>query len=76
MVILHVNHQITGGQTCADPEGGIGSGPLENNKFLGFLSNTGPDHLENYKATKPVFNVGPSSTRHWRFAGGSFMARF
>ena len=32
---------------CADPEG--------------FLSNTGPDPLKNHKATKPAFNVGPSS---------------
>ena len=48
---------------CADPEcvwGGQGSGtpPLENDKFKakGFLNNTGPDPLENHKATKPAFN--------------------
>ena len=27
----------------------------------GFLSNTGTDHLKNRKATKPAFNVRPSS---------------
>ena len=47
--------------------GGWGAGgglaPLKNNKNLGFLCNTGPDSLENYKATKPAFNVGPSSAR-------------
>ena len=42
--------------------GGRGSGPsLKNHKNIGFLSNTGPDPLENHKATKPAFNVGPSS---------------
>ena len=30
---------------------------------IGILSNTGPDPLINQKATKPVFNVGPSSAR-------------
>ena len=34
----------------------------ENHKPTGFLSNTGPDALENHKtATKPAFNVEPSS---------------
>ena len=37
--------------------------PLKNHKNIGFLSNTGLDPLKNYKATKPVFNVGPSSAR-------------
>ena len=37
--------------------------PLEKNKALGFLSNTGPDPLGNHKATRPAFNVGPSSAR-------------
>ena len=48
--------------TCADPEGGQGV-PLKNHKNIGFLSNTGPDPLTNYKATKPAFNVGISSAR-------------
>ena len=44
--------------------GGRGSGsPLENHKNIGFLSNTCPDPLKNHKATKPAFNVGPSSAR-------------
>ena len=44
--------------------GGQGSGPhLKNYKIIGFLSNTGPDPLKNNKATKPAFNVGPSSAR-------------
>ena len=28
-----------------------------------FLSNTGADPLKNQKATKPAFNIGPSSAR-------------
>ena len=49
--------------------------PAENNKNIGFLCNTGPDPLQNYKATKPVFNVGPASA-HQRnvFAGGPMVA--
>ena len=37
--------------------------PMNYHKNLGFLSITGPEPLENHKATKPPFNVGPSSTR-------------
>ena len=39
--------------------------PPENQKNIGFFSNTGPDSLTNHKAmcTKPAFNVGPSSAR-------------
>ena len=50
---------------CADPEGtrGPDSPPLKNYKNIGFLSNSGPDPLKNYEATKPAFNVGPSSAR-------------
>ena len=51
--------------TCADPERGGEPGglppPLKNHKNIGFLSNACPDLLKNYKATKPAFNVGPSS---------------
>ena len=49
----------------AGPEGGggKGSGPPEKSQNKGFLRNTGPDSLENHKATKPAFNVGPSSAR-------------
>ena len=35
--------------------------PLKNHKNIGFFSNAGPDPLKNHKATKPTFNVGPSS---------------
>ena len=42
-------------------KGGPDPTPLKNHKAIGFLSNTGTDTLKNYKATKPVLNVGPSS---------------
>ena len=49
---------------CAYPEGGRGvRTPLKNHKSIGFLSNSGPDPLENHKITMPAFNVGPSSIR-------------
>ena len=35
------------------------SAPLENHRNKGLLGNTGPDPLENHKATKPAFNVEP-----------------
>ena len=35
---------------------------------IGFLSNTGPDPLENHKATKPAFNVGPSCSCSRRYS--------
>ena len=46
--------------------GGATGGPdplltLKSHKSIGLLSNTGPDPLKNYQATKPAFNVGPSS---------------
>ena len=39
--------------------------PLENDKSMGFLSNTGLDPLKNHKATNPAFSVGPLSFRLW-----------
>ena len=36
---------------------------LKNHKNIGFSSNTGPGPLKHRKATKPAFNVGPSSAR-------------
>ena len=45
---------------CADPEE-VGTGKSQS--YIGILSNTGPDPLENQKNTKPTFNVGPSSAR-------------
>ena len=41
---------------------------VKNHKNIGFLSNTGPDLLENHKATKPPFNV-------WPLNGVSLMGR-
>ena len=53
---LHTNN------TCADPEEWQGvRNPLKYHKNIGFLSKTGPYPLKNHKATKPAFNVGPSS---------------
>ena len=52
------------GYTCTDPEGGQGVRTTpEKSQNIGFLSNAGPDPLKNHKATKPAFNVGPSSAR-------------
>ena len=34
--------------------------PPKNHKNIGFLSNTGPNPLENHNAAKPAFNVGLS----------------
>ena len=45
--------------------GGRGSGPQppENHNNIGFLSHTGTNSMENHKATKPTFKVGPPSAR-------------
>ena len=45
-----------GGAGCPDPP----PSPEKSKKDIGFLINTGPDPLKNYKATKPAFKVGPS----------------
>ena len=57
--------------------GDRGSRPLppENHKNLGCPCDTGLDPLKNHKATKPAFNVEPSSARQQNvismcFAGG------
>ena len=44
--------------------GGPPTPSLENYKNIGFLSNTGWGPLNNHKATKPAFHVGPSLVRH------------
>ena len=41
-----------------------GQDPPEKSQHIGFLSNTGPDPLENHKATKLAFNVLPPAIRH------------
>ena len=46
---------------CTDPEGVVVRTPQEYHTSIGFLSNIGPDSMENRKATQTVFNVGPSS---------------
>ena len=58
--VLNSNKRVLLWLASADPDGGDrGFGPpLENPKTIGFLSNTGADHQENHKATKPAFNVG------------------
>ena len=46
--------------------GGGAGGPFPPEKLqknIGFHSNFGPDPMKNHKATKPGFNVGPSSAR-------------
>ena len=43
--------------------GGRDLPPLKNYKNIGFLSNTGPDYLENHKATKSALHDGPSFAR-------------
>ena len=44
--------------------GAGGSDPTpERSQKIGFPSNTGPDPLKNRKATRPEFNVRPSSGR-------------
>ena len=56
--------------------GSGGPNPLQNNKNIGFLCNTGPDPMKKHKATKPAFNVGPfcpPSKRH--FNGVSLVGR-
>ena len=72
-----------------ESRGGQGSGPPppppEKSQNIEFLCNTGPDPQKNYIATKPAFNVGPSSARQrhaismfafqWRVAGGPMMAQ-
>ena len=51
----------------ADPDGGWGAGgldpPLKNHKNLGFLSNTGPDHLKITKLPNSVLLAGPMMAR-------------
>ena len=46
---------------------------LKNHKNIGFLSNSDSDSMNNYEATEPAFNIGPSSAR--QRTGGPMMAR-
>ena len=55
---------LTGMDGSRKRGGGGGSGPTpERSQKIGFLSNVGPDPLKNCKATRPEFNVMPSSGR-------------
>ena len=45
---------------------GFQTSPLKKSQNIRLFSNTGPDHLENHKATMTAFNVGPSSARFVR----------
>ena len=58
MLVCHVRIQRGGGA------GGLDL-PLKNHKNIGFLSNTGLDHLKNHKTTKPSLNNMSSLARHW-----------
>ena len=58
---------------------GVRTLPENPSQKIGFLSNTGPDPININTATKPAFNVGPSSARQrnailmafrWRADGG------
>ena len=49
--------------------------PPENHKNIGFLCKTGPDPLKNHKATKPAFNVEPSSDRQRNAISMAFRLR-
>ena len=62
VTILGLNFVCLNGPTCPDQRGGQGvRTPLKNFKNIWFQSKAGPDPLKNHKATKPAFNVGPSS---------------
>ena len=50
-------------ESMSGSRGGGTPHPPEKSQNIGFLSNSGPDPLKNYKATEPAFNVGPSSAR-------------
>ena len=53
------------GFMCGSRGGGTG-GPdplLKIHKNIGFHITTGPDPLKKHNATKPAFNVGPTSAR-------------
>ena len=59
--------------------GGGGQGvqtPLKNYKNIGFPSNTPCSaYPKNYKATKPAFNVGPSSAQQQNIISMAFRWR-
>ena len=71
-VMMHVQIQRGGGEQWVRT-------PLKNHKNKGLLSNTGSDPLKNHKATKPAFNIGPSSARQqnaWLADDGQILVVF
>ena len=52
-----------------------GPHPLKNHKNIEFLSNSGPDLLNNHKAAKPKINIRPSSNT-WRADDGPLLVLF
>ena len=61
--------------TCADPEGGQGSGPppLENHKNIVFLSHTVLDPMKNHKIQNSMsghYHQAIETSLKWCFAGG------
>ena len=59
--IVHLFAENAAIMAWPDPKGGGGAwvrAPPENHQNIGFLSNTGPDSLQNYKATKPASILG------------------
>ena len=62
MFIIFIVFNFMSGSRGGGGEEGVRT-PHEKSQNMGFLSNTGPDHLKNHKATKPAFNVGSSSAR-------------
>ena len=63
VIFLHGRIQRGGGGGGGGGGGDTGGlNPPEKSQNIGFLSNTGPDPLKNYKS-KLEFNVGPSSAR-------------
>ena len=57
--------------------GSIPTQLLENHKAIGFLSNTGPDHVENSQHSMfGHYWLASETPFKWRFAGGLIMTRF
>ena len=69
---------------CADPERGCRGfepPPLKNHKFIGLLSNTGPDPMKITKlpsqhSTLGYYRLACETPFKWRFAGRRIIAHF
>ena len=60
---IHSLSDATGGYTCADPEGAVGLNLHEKSQSYGASKQYWSGSPENHKATKPAFNIRPSSVR-------------